>query len=268
VYLTPEAYRRICAIVDIAPLEVGWLGSVRILPNGDFLIENVFLVKQSVTATETELSVDGVSDLVVELLKQGESGLAQVNKLHFWGHSHVRMGTYPSGTDERTMERFCAEGHEFYIRGIVNKLGDGKFDIYYCRVGLRLLDVPWSVRDEQTGAILLSHRRHESLWTSFFGTKTEDTPCPLPEQLKVSEELRSAIEAEYKLKVTERKPMFSLPSWNKQTPFPIDFLPDKEIYKNKPKSSRMFGSFGNWLGDLISAPIRPVRRKSADKDQK
>ncbi|MCC6978366.1 MAG: hypothetical protein IT343_08595 [Candidatus Melainabacteria bacterium] len=155
VYLTPDAYKRMCLYVELAPKEVGWLGTISKRPDGNFLIEEVFLVEQEVTPVETELSVQGSEKLVLELLEGGDPGLEKANKLHFWGHSHVRMGTSPSGTDESTMMRFSREGHEYYVRGIFNKLGRACFDVYYYKEGYRLLDVPWAVLDPATGKTLL-----------------------------------------------------------------------------------------------------------------
>lgn len=174
VYMTPDAYKRMCLYVELAPKEVGWLGTVSKRPNGDFLIEEVFLVEQEVTSVETELSVEGTEKLVLELLEDGDPGLEKSNKLHFWGHSHVRMGTSPSGTDESTMQRFAREGHEYYLRGIFNKLGRGCFDVYYYQLGYRLLDVPWAVMDPATGKVILDRTSANRRWWQ--GGRSDDRP--------------------------------------------------------------------------------------------
>lgn len=174
VYMTPDAYKRMCLYVELAPKEVGWLGTVSKRPNGDFLIEEVFLVEQEVTSVETELSVEGTEKLVLELLEDGDPGLEKSNKLHFWGHSHVRMGTSPSGTDESTMQRFAREGHEYYLRGIFNKLGRGCFDVYYYQLGYRLLDVPWAVMDPATGKVILDRTTSNRRWWQ--GGRSDERP--------------------------------------------------------------------------------------------
>jgi hypothetical protein len=143
VLISPAAYQRMLLYVEIANKEVGWLGTV------------TFLLEQEVTATETELSVDGQNKLVCELLEKGDdAGVERVNRLRFWGHSHVRMGTSPSGTDESTMNRFGNEGLPWYIRGIFNKLGRGSFAIYYYDRGYRILDAPWAVWTKEKGIIM------------------------------------------------------------------------------------------------------------------
>lgn len=156
VLITPEAYMRIQLYVEIGRLEVGWLGTATQLPNGNFLIDQTFLLEQEVTGTETELSVEGQNKLVEELLTPGtDAALDRVNRLRFWGHSHVRMGTGPSGTDESTMMRFATEGMPFYLRGIFNKLGRGEFTIYYYDRGYRICDAPWAVWDPASKKIIL-----------------------------------------------------------------------------------------------------------------
>ncbi|HEY9868415.1 MAG TPA: hypothetical protein V6D08_04565 [Candidatus Obscuribacterales bacterium] len=221
VLITPEAYKRMCLYIEIAPKEVGWLGTVSRRPNGDFLIEEVFLVEQEVTSVETELTVEGREKLVLELLEKGDPGLEQANKLRFWGHSHVRMSTGPSGTDERTMEQFGTEGMPFYIRGIFTKLGRGEFTIYLYDKGYRILDAPWAVWDPAEGIILEPRRfptysfgtwGQGSTGGSIFGQRQEATVVskdkPLPDKLVPDEQLRAEVTAEYEAKVSERRPFF------------------------------------------------------------
>jgi hypothetical protein len=221
VLITPEAYKRMCLYIEIAPKEVGWLGTVSRRPNGDFLIEQVFLVEQEVTSVETELTVEGREKLVLELLSKGDPGLEQANKLRFWGHSHVRMSTGPSGTDERTMEQFGTEGMPFYIRGIFTKLGRGEFTVYLYEQGYRIIDAPWAVWDPAEGIILEPKRfptysygtwGQGGIGGSIFGQRQEATVIskdkPLPDKLVPDEKLRAEVTAEYEAKVSERRPFF------------------------------------------------------------
>lgn len=212
VYLTPEAYKRMCLYVELAPLEVGWLGTVRKLTSGNFLIEEVYLVEQEVMAAETELSVAGIEKLVLELIESGDAGFDKANMLHFWGHSHVRMPTNPSFTDENTMRRFAAEGHEFYVRGIFNKFGQANFDVYYCEVGYRLLDVPWAVIDPATGDIILKHEH--STWNRTDGILPAQPPSlKFDKLLAIDQSLRTEVQSEYELKVKEKHRTFGLVDW-------------------------------------------------------
>ncbi len=212
VYLTPEAYKRMCLYVELAPLEVGWLGTVSKLESGDFLIEEVFLVEQQVMAAETELSVAGIEKLVLELVGSGDAGFDKANKLHFWGHSHVRMPTNPSFTDENTMRRFSAEGHEFYVRGIFNKFGQANFDVYYCQAGYRLLDVPWAVIDPVSKDTVLKHQH--SPWKLSDGILAPRwQPVKVEPLLVIEQSLRDGVKSEYELKVKEKHRTFGLMDW-------------------------------------------------------
>ncbi len=222
VYVSPVAYMVMCLIIELAPKEVGWLGTVSKRPDGNFMIEEVFLVEQEVTSVETELSADGCAKLVMELLEGGDPGLERANKLRFWGHSHVRMGTSPSGTDERTMRRFASEGHEFYVRGIFNKLGRSTFDVYYFDKGYRILDVPWAVMDPLTDTVLLERPSYysghpgspRSTWRDILGANEKPTTgvssgtnsSKLTEALIVTDALRKEVTDDYNAKVKVRMP--------------------------------------------------------------
>lgn len=147
VILTREAYARMFLYVQIARQEVGWLGTVKQLPNGDFRIEKVMLLKQEVTGVETELSNDGLGELAMELLSRGDEGVEDWNNMRFWGHSHVHMHTSPSGTDEHTMLKFQNAGHPWFIRGIFNKDGRAEFTIFLYEQGLKIEDARWEVEE-------------------------------------------------------------------------------------------------------------------------
>jgi|GEM_PF-5376178 len=222
VLITPAAYRLMSLYIEIASKEVGWLGTAERTKDGDFLIDNVFLLEQEVSHVETELSVEGQEKLGIELIEgRGEEGIALSNRLKFWGHSHVRMQTQPSGTDERTMVRFGEDGHEWYLRGIFNKLGRAEFTIYLYATGLRIIDAPWAVWDPQRGLIMESPRG--GMRNSYFGGSYQDdglyegggysglrsfgpqSRTAVLEELKPTDEERRKVKAEFAAKVTERK---------------------------------------------------------------
>lgn len=168
VLITPDAYKAMCLYVEIGPLEVGWQGAVSRTASGDFLIEKTYLLEQEVTGTETELSVDARFKLAFELTEKGDEGIDEANRMRFWGHSHVRMGTSPSGTDERTMDQFAREGCPWYVRGIFNKLGSGSFTIYLYEIGLRINDAPWAVWDPDTQKVILDRPSFTGGYGSFW----------------------------------------------------------------------------------------------------
>lgn len=144
VYLTRKVYSELFHIIDLSDDEVGFLGTVTKTTYGNFLIDEVFILKQEVTAGSTELSEEGIADLTQELL-QREDGVDTVNSIRFWGHSHVRMGTSPSGQDDHQMELFEKNGCPWFIRGILNKLGRMEFTIFFFDSGVKIVDAPWAI---------------------------------------------------------------------------------------------------------------------------
>ena len=145
VFMTREVFSRMWHFVDIASEEVSWLGTVRMTKYGNYLIEEVFLLDQEVSATQTELSGEGQAQLAQYLIETRPDGVETANKLRFWGHSHVRMGTSPSHQDEKQMEKFQENGCSWFIRGILNKLGRMEFTIFLWEAGVKIVDVPWAI---------------------------------------------------------------------------------------------------------------------------
>jgi len=205
VLITPEAYKHMCLYVDIASKEVGWMGSVSRLDSGDFLIEETFLLEQEVHETETELASEDIGKLTMSLIDSGADGLDKANKLRFWGHSHVHMGTWPSGTDEATMERFGREKMPWYVRGIFNKYGHGEFTIYLYERGMRINDATWAVYDPESKNVILPARKRFGALAGLVQGAAAVTEPLVPAELLPSPELRERVQAEFKAKVKERK---------------------------------------------------------------
>ncbi len=153
VLMTREAYSRMWHFVDIADKEVGWLGAVRVTPHGDYLIEEVFLLEQEVSAAQTELSSEGQAKLVQHLIDTRPDGVEVANRILFWGHSHVRMSTTASFQDDKQMEALKESGCPWFIRGIFNKLGRMEFTLYLWEAGVKIVDAPWAIYEHVDGSI-------------------------------------------------------------------------------------------------------------------
>lgn len=162
ILISDAAYRRMWLIVDLAPKEVGWIGTAERLPSGNFYIDEIFVPEQMVTGAETDPTDEGQFNVMNELAEQGEEGMQKIEKLRFWGHSHVRMGTTASYTDENTPFNYQRLGLPWFIRGIFNKHGRAEFTVYLFEEGYRFLDVPWEAVDAQTGEKLTSERARTS----------------------------------------------------------------------------------------------------------
>lgn len=131
VYYTKEAWDVIWYLVEVCKKEVGWLGLVDELSNGDYLITEIFIPKQEVTSVTTEMEPEALAALTMQLLDEGKDP----GKLRYWGHSHVNMSVRPSLTDEEQIDEYL-ESADWFIRGIYNKDGDSKVDIYDSRTNL------------------------------------------------------------------------------------------------------------------------------------
>lgn len=125
VYYSTPAWLKMWKIIDLCQQEVGWLGLVDEINDGDYLITDIFLLEQEVTGGTTDIESDAVANLAVEL----ESSGIDSTKLRYWGHSHVNMQVSPSGTDESQLADYM-EHCEWFIRGIYNKKFEQKVDVF------------------------------------------------------------------------------------------------------------------------------------------
>lgn len=146
-YFSLEAMEKMRIIVDACPEEVSWLGTVDAV-EGDFMVTDIFLLEQEVGPAHTEMSTSGLEKLTLQLL-QLPNGAELVNKLKFWGHSHVNMGTTPSSTDRETVDLWEKNGHDFMIRAIVNKSPRMQLSVFDFKLSLCFNDSPWEVLAEE-----------------------------------------------------------------------------------------------------------------------
>ena len=121
---TPYVHKVIQHIVAHQPQEIGWLGLVDKTAYG-YLVTDLYIPQQTVSAAETDIDQDAMAALALEI---DEAGL-DPSKLLYWGHSHVNMAVSPSHQDEQQIASFV-ENSPFFIRGIYNKYGDRKVDVY------------------------------------------------------------------------------------------------------------------------------------------
>lgn len=108
--------------------EIGWLGTV-VKENGMYNILDVYLFKQEVHETTTEITTDGLNEFAMEILSQ-EDGMEIWNNMKMWGHSHSNMSTSPSVQDDNQMDLFTQNANDFFIRIIANKKDEFRIDIW------------------------------------------------------------------------------------------------------------------------------------------
>ncbi len=120
VLYSPKAYHKILHVVAACPKEVGWFGTVDIVGN-IYTITDIFVPEQIVTNTETEIKPEALSDIALSI--------QDPEKLIYWGHSHINMACSPSKQDEEQTEEYL-DHTDVFIRGIYNKKGDSKVDVF------------------------------------------------------------------------------------------------------------------------------------------
>lgn len=117
VYITAEAYVKMRKLVDDTDTEIGWYGVVHKAPGLDrqYIIEDIIVYPQTVTGATCEQADDKMFDFEMSLTDE------QVNNKRFHGHSHVNMGTTPSGVDESFYQDLLSQVQDYFIIIVTNK---------------------------------------------------------------------------------------------------------------------------------------------------
>ena len=143
VYIDNNAYNKMEEYIHQSSDEIGWLGCAEKI-NGAYHITDVFLFKQEVHSTTTEITTEGLNEFAMEIMST-EDGMDIWNNMRVWGHSHVNMSTTPSGQDENQMDLFLENTNDFFIRIIANKKGEYRIDIYDYEIGICYTEVPYDI---------------------------------------------------------------------------------------------------------------------------
>lgn len=140
---TAEVKAQMDYLVAKCPMEVGWFGLVDYDPKYHcYTIYRIVVPAQEVSHTETDISAQHMATAALALMDEG----IDTGHMYAWFHSHVNMEVRPSGQDERQVAEFV-ECCPVFIRGIVNKRGDSKVDVYYRDHGIAYCNVPEIVDD-------------------------------------------------------------------------------------------------------------------------
>lgn len=144
-YYTPKvkieypALLKMKCYVDGCDKEIGWLGLVE-KKDGTYIIKDVEIMKQTVTATSVDIKEEGLQEYAERLMARGNYD--NLDKIRCWGHSHVNMQVYPSSTDEETFKEYYQDC-DYFIRIIANKKGDLKLDVAELTNHVLYTDVKW-----------------------------------------------------------------------------------------------------------------------------
>ena len=117
---TVEAYAKMMALVNGTTKEIAWHGLVEQLPETDpkkatYIIKDILGYPQTVTAATVVTDEEEYNKWICSLDND------TANSMKMQGHSHVNMGTTPSGTDTGYYDEMLAHIRSYYIFLIVNK---------------------------------------------------------------------------------------------------------------------------------------------------
>lgn len=106
--------------------EIGWSGVVDRISDTDFLITDILIPPQTVSATSYRTDDEEYAKWIQQLCAN------DYNNLRLNGHSHVNMCVSPSEMDLELQEETVKQlpPTDYYIFTIKNKKGDAKFWIY------------------------------------------------------------------------------------------------------------------------------------------
>lgn len=147
ILVPPRIAADITRIVKLVAVEVGWYCAVRRLPGQTYLLYDIYLPKQKVSGVTNEFDESDLGEWQTGLAMKGNEGEQLANDFQLcWMHSHHTMVTEPSVQDDEQCKEAGAHGAPFIIRGIANKEGEIRFDIFYFgELHITFLKLPWEL---------------------------------------------------------------------------------------------------------------------------
>lgn len=126
VTFTPKAYVKMLTLLKHFDSEVAWHGTVRREGEDTFVITDVIVYPQIVTDSTVNTDQEEYQKWMMTLDDDS------YNAMRMQGHSHVNMGTSPSGVDTNHQQQILAQlkNDDYYIFMIWNKHLDHTIKIY------------------------------------------------------------------------------------------------------------------------------------------
>lgn len=122
IYITVDAKRKLDLYIQCATGEISGLGSV-MRSGDDLLIYDIFLFEQVCSPTETDINRGDIHQMLYQAVVAG----LDTSVLKLWWHSHVKMATFWSQTDENTAVGLARDG--WFLSIVGNQGGE-----YLCRI--------------------------------------------------------------------------------------------------------------------------------------
>lgn len=98
IYISYETKRKMDYYIMLTNTEISGFGHVVPYING-LLITDVFIVKQECNGTESDMSQEAMADMLLEMVLNE----IDTSTIKLWFHSHAKMKTFWSQTDDNTI---------------------------------------------------------------------------------------------------------------------------------------------------------------------
>lgn len=124
-YFTPKAKIKLDLYIRLSDTEVSGVGRVTLLERGSFLVDDVFILEQECSWSETALDQEALARFLEEFVAKGE----RPSGLRLWWHSHRDWDVFWSRRDERTIRCFNVP---WLISVVGNRRGDylARLDVF------------------------------------------------------------------------------------------------------------------------------------------
>ena len=127
VWFTPVAYAKMLGLIMHFSDEVAWHGVGERLEDASFLISDILVYPQTVTTVTVDMDTTEYAKWLIDNIDDD-----RFNHIIMQGHSHVMMGTSPSGTDLTHQQDILNQlsDDSFYIFMIWNKKLENNIKIF------------------------------------------------------------------------------------------------------------------------------------------
>jgi len=119
--LSHQARTDIAHYIRHCDYEIGGFGYVTMNENGDFFVDEIFLVEQTVTGGSVDFMDDGLAYAIQKATDDN-----RIEDLKFCWHSHVNMSAFWSSTDESMIEGANNGMTPYLVSLVQNKSGEFK----------------------------------------------------------------------------------------------------------------------------------------------
>ena len=106
-----NVYYQMMTYVKLLDDEINGLGLIEKIGGATYRVSEIFLLKQTVSKSACDIDPAAMAQLMEKLINEGKNP----SMLRFWWHSHNTMGTFWSGTDERTGKQFAGTEYLFSL---------------------------------------------------------------------------------------------------------------------------------------------------------